>query len=109
MHPNSGKKRAAAAAPPPSPACGEGSGRGAEWYDLSHIWLPYAQMKTAAAPLPVKATRGSRIILADGTELPFRLIRRRWCVAGLGCTRTTLLQATPLTVQRLTNNRERSN
>jgi adenosylmethionine---8-amino-7-oxononanoate aminotransferase len=57
MHPNSGKKYAADAAGP------------ADWHDLSHIWLPYAQMKTAATPLPVVATRGSRIILADGTEL----------------------------------------
>jgi adenosylmethionine-8-amino-7-oxononanoate aminotransferase len=57
MHPNSGKKYAAGAAGP------------AEWHDLSHVWLPYAQMKTAGAPLPVVATRGSRIILADGTEL----------------------------------------
>src|SRR5258708_36807755 len=57
MHPNSGKKYAADASGP------------ADWCDLSHIWLPYAQMKTAGAPLPVKATRGSRIILADGREL----------------------------------------
>ena len=57
MHPNSGKKRAA------------GATGAADWHDLSHIWLPYAQMKTAGAPLPVKATRGSRIVLADGTEL----------------------------------------
>jgi adenosylmethionine---8-amino-7-oxononanoate aminotransferase len=57
MRPNSGKKYAAGATGP------------AEWHDLSHIWLPYAQMKTAGAPLPVAATRGSRIILADGTEL----------------------------------------
>jgi adenosylmethionine-8-amino-7-oxononanoate aminotransferase len=57
MHPNSGKKYAADAAGP------------ADWHDLSHIWLPYAQMKTAAAPLPVVATRGSRIILADGRGL----------------------------------------
>ncbi|MBK5959887.1 adenosylmethionine--8-amino-7-oxononanoate transaminase [Rhodoplanes elegans] len=33
------------------------------------VWLPYAQMKTAAPPLPVAATRGSRIVLADGREL----------------------------------------
>ena len=50
MHPNSGKKYAAGATGP------------AEWHDLSHIWLPYAQMKTAGAPLPVVATRGSRFI-----------------------------------------------
>jgi len=31
--------------------------------------LPYAQMKTAAAPLPVVGTQGSRIRLADGREL----------------------------------------
>ena len=36
---------------------------------LEHIWLPYAQMKTAAAPLPVVRTQGSRIVLADGREL----------------------------------------
>jgi adenosylmethionine-8-amino-7-oxononanoate aminotransferase len=57
MHPNSGKKYAASAAEPLG------------WYDLSHVWLPYAQMKTAAPPLPVAATRGSRIVLADGREL----------------------------------------
>jgi adenosylmethionine-8-amino-7-oxononanoate aminotransferase len=33
------------------------------------IWLPYAQMKTAPAPLVVAATRGSRVVLADGREL----------------------------------------
>jgi adenosylmethionine---8-amino-7-oxononanoate aminotransferase len=42
-----------------------------DWYaaGLEHVWRPYAQMKTAAAPLPVVATRGSRIVLADGREL----------------------------------------
>lgn len=39
------------------------------WYGLDHIWLPYAQMKTAAPPLAVTATYGSRIRLADGREL----------------------------------------
>jgi adenosylmethionine-8-amino-7-oxononanoate aminotransferase len=34
-----------------------------------HVWLPYAQMKIAGEPIPVVATRGSRIILADGREL----------------------------------------
>jgi adenosylmethionine---8-amino-7-oxononanoate aminotransferase len=34
-----------------------------------HLWLPYAQMKTAPLPLAVKATRGSRIVLVDGREL----------------------------------------
>ncbi len=36
---------------------------------LTHIWLPYAQMKTATPPLAVAATRGCRIMLADGREL----------------------------------------
>ena len=36
---------------------------------LSHIWLPYTQMATAATPLPVVATQGARIRLADGREL----------------------------------------
>src|SRR5271167_1984286 len=42
-----------------------------KWYrdGLEHIWLPYAQMKTAAPPLPVAATHGSRIVLADGRVL----------------------------------------
>jgi adenosylmethionine---8-amino-7-oxononanoate aminotransferase len=41
------------------------------WFDAGfpHIWLPYSQMKTAAAPLPVARTQGSRIVLADGREL----------------------------------------
>ncbi len=43
----------------------------AGWYadGLPHIWLPYAQMKTMTAPLPVARTEGCRIILADGREL----------------------------------------
>jgi len=42
-----------------------------DWYagGIEHVWLPYAQMKTAAAPLPVVRTQGSRIVLADGREL----------------------------------------
>ncbi len=41
------------------------------WYaaGLDHVWLPYAQMKTASLPLAVAATHGSRIVLADGREL----------------------------------------
>jgi adenosylmethionine-8-amino-7-oxononanoate aminotransferase len=42
-----------------------------DWLDAGarHVWRPYCQMKTARPPLPVVATRGSRLILADGTEL----------------------------------------
>src|SRR5487761_718158 len=36
---------------------------------LDHAWLPYTQMKTASPPLAVTATRGCRIVLADGREL----------------------------------------
>ena len=36
---------------------------------LSHIWLPYTQMKTVSPPLPVVRTYGTRIVLADGREL----------------------------------------
>ena len=41
------------------------------WYAAGreHVWLPYAQMKTALPPLAVAATHGSRIVLTDGREL----------------------------------------
>jgi adenosylmethionine-8-amino-7-oxononanoate aminotransferase len=42
-----------------------------DWFraGMAHVWLPYAQMKTAPLPLPVVRTQGSRIVLADGCEL----------------------------------------
>jgi adenosylmethionine---8-amino-7-oxononanoate aminotransferase len=42
-----------------------------DWFarGIGHIWLPYTQMKTAAPPLPVARTQGSRIFLSDGREL----------------------------------------
>src|SRR6202790_4425284 len=42
-----------------------------DWYaaGLDHVWLPYAQMKTAGPPLAVVATNGCLIKLADGREL----------------------------------------
>lgn len=41
------------------------------WYAdaRDHLWLPYAQMKTANPPLPVVRSHGSRLVLADGREL----------------------------------------
>ena len=41
------------------------------WLDagLAHLWRPYCQMKTASPPLPVVATEGSRLTLADGRVL----------------------------------------
>ncbi len=35
----------------------------------AHLWRPYCQMRTAAPALPVVATRGSRLTLADGRVL----------------------------------------
>jgi adenosylmethionine---8-amino-7-oxononanoate aminotransferase len=51
---------------PSAPAAAEPA-----WYEvgLPHTWLPYAQMKTALAPLAVARTHGARIVLADGREL----------------------------------------
>ncbi len=42
-----------------------------DWYasGMEHVWLPYAQMKTMPAPVPVAATHGTRITFADGREL----------------------------------------
>jgi adenosylmethionine-8-amino-7-oxononanoate aminotransferase len=42
-----------------------------DWYEagLAHVWLPYAQMRTARPPLPVARTHGCRIVLSDGREL----------------------------------------
>jgi adenosylmethionine-8-amino-7-oxononanoate aminotransferase len=50
---------------------GAGATDSPDWYGagIDHIWLPYAQMKTAPLPLPVAATQGSRILLADGRVL----------------------------------------
>lgn len=41
------------------------------WLDegLEHMWLPYAQMKTAPRPVAVRSTHGARIVLHDGREL----------------------------------------
>ncbi|MBI1212406.1 MAG: adenosylmethionine--8-amino-7-oxononanoate transaminase [Alphaproteobacteria bacterium] len=42
-----------------------------EWLSAGwpHIWLPYAQMKTASQPIPVVGAHGARLKLADGREL----------------------------------------
>ncbi len=45
-----------ASAPPPAPV-------------RPHLWRPYCQMATAQPALPVVATEGSRLILADGRVL----------------------------------------
>ena len=45
--------------------------KSADWLatGLDHVWLPYAQMKTAPVPLPVVETFATRIKLADGRDL----------------------------------------
>ena len=48
---------------------GWGRDRPAWLEGIEHLWLPYAQMKTAPAPLPVARTEGCRIHLADGRVL----------------------------------------
>jgi adenosylmethionine---8-amino-7-oxononanoate aminotransferase len=42
-----------------------------DWLErgFPHIWLPYTPMKSAAPPLAVARTSGTRITLSDGTEL----------------------------------------
>ena len=42
-----------------------------EWFTAGypHIWLPYAQMQTVAAPLPVVGANGCTLTLADGRTL----------------------------------------
>ncbi|WP_372731107.1 aminotransferase class III-fold pyridoxal phosphate-dependent enzyme, partial [Novosphingobium sp.] len=42
-----------------------------EWYSRGrqHVWLPYTQMQTARAPLPVASAKGTRLTLVDGREL----------------------------------------
>ena len=41
------------------------------WFEegAAHLWRPYCQMMTASPPLPVVATDGARILLADGRVL----------------------------------------
>ena len=42
-----------------------------EWFAQGwpHIWLPYAQMQTVIAPLPVRSAEGCTITLEDGRSL----------------------------------------
>ncbi len=42
-----------------------------DWFDTGrkHVWLPYTQMQTARAPLPVVSAAGTRLRLSDGSEL----------------------------------------
>ncbi len=59
------------ARPDPSLPAGRAAIMSDHWYEsgVGALWSPYCQMKTAPPPLPVVATRGCRIVLADGREL----------------------------------------
>jgi adenosylmethionine---8-amino-7-oxononanoate aminotransferase len=71
------------------------------WLDegLQHIWLPYAQMKTAPRPLAVKATHGSRIVLQDGRELVDGI--GSWWTAVHGYNHPVLLDAVREQLERM--------
>jgi adenosylmethionine-8-amino-7-oxononanoate aminotransferase len=49
--------------------CNDASSPATSATTLSHLWLPYRQMKTAPPPLVVERTDGVRLLLADGREL----------------------------------------
>lgn len=56
-----------------------------------HIWRPYTQMKTAAPPIPVVATRGAKLILADGRELTDGIAS--WWTAAHGYNHPHIIEA----------------
>lgn len=50
-------------------------------WDRTHVWHPYAAIGAGAPPvLPAARARGTRIVLADGTEL-VDAVASWWCVA----------------------------
>ncbi|HQS68363.1 MAG: adenosylmethionine--8-amino-7-oxononanoate transaminase [Novosphingobium sp. 28-62-57] len=55
-----------------------------DWYRTGrgHVWLPYTQMQTARAPLPVVSAQGVRLTLADGRELVDGISSWWACVHG---------------------------
>lgn len=55
-----------------------------DWYTTGreHVWLPYTQMKTARAALPVASAQGTRLKLADGRELVDGISSWWACVHG---------------------------
>jgi adenosylmethionine-8-amino-7-oxononanoate aminotransferase len=64
-----------------------------------HIWRPYCQMKTARPPLPVVATQGARLILADGRELVDGLAS--WWTACHGYNHPHIAQALRDQIERM--------
>ena len=64
-----------------------------------HVWLPYAQMQTAALPLPAVRTEGSRIYLADGRVLVDGIAS--WWTACHGYNHPHIVQAVTAQLQAM--------
>jgi len=65
----------------------------------AHVWRPYCQMKTARPPLPIVATQGARLILADGRELVDGLAS--WWTACHGYNHPHIAQALRDQIERM--------
>ncbi len=72
-----------------------------DWLDsgLKHIWLPYAQMKTAAKPRAAVLTNGTRIRLGDGRELVDGV--SSWWTAAHGYNHPAILDAVRVQMTQL--------
>lgn len=72
-----------------------------DWLEqgLEHIWLPYAQMKTASKPRPATLTGGTRIRLADGRDLVDGA--SSWWTAAHGYNHPTLLKGVREQLERM--------
>ena len=65
----------------------------------AHVWRPYCQMQTARPPLPVVATHGARLVLADGRELVDGLAS--WWTACHGYNHPHIAQALRDQIERM--------
>jgi adenosylmethionine-8-amino-7-oxononanoate aminotransferase len=65
----------------------------------AHVWRPYCQMRTARPPLPVVATYGARLVLADGRELVDGLAS--WWTACHGYNHSHIAQALRDQIERM--------
>lgn len=66
---------------------------------LGHIWLPYTQMQTMEAPVPVVSASGVRLKLADGRELVDGIAS--WWTAAHGYTHPHIEAAVQAQLKRL--------
>lgn len=72
-----------------------------DWFDqgLSHIWLPYAQMKTAVRPEIAISAKGAHIRLADGRTLVDGI--GSWWTAVHGYNHPGIVQAMRAQLERM--------